>query len=288
MFNFTTLRASAFGLILAGTAHADTALTDLSAASDINLLLHQAASSACMIAAGVDETFERETLAATRTRFNGLLDQLADGHLADQADAVAAAWEDQDVAFSMILAGDDPAAYLDTIKAGQSGLEFAALSLMDAATHQRAQAEDVSMSDVLTFDVAGRQEIYVQKIKQLACQAIEDDAQAGVLADLKDAIGLYDRSLAALRDGVPAMGIDAPENYAVQQALAAAAFDWNATKPVLDAIAENGGATAADLGALRVASAALARGMSDVVDMYLAPVDADGVPQVAVLEVASR
>ncbi|MEJ6401932.1 type IV pili methyl-accepting chemotaxis transducer N-terminal domain-containing protein [Yoonia sp. 2307UL14-13] len=288
MPNLTILRASMFGLIMTGTAHADTVLTDLSAAGDINVLLHRTAATVCMVAAGADEVAEKEDLALARTRFNTLLDQLADGRLSEETEAVAAAWRDQDVALSMILAGDDPAAYADTITNGRPGLEFAALALMDAASHRYAQLEEVAMNDVVTFDVAGRQEIYVQKMKHLACAAMADDAAVDVFADLTDAVGLYDRSLTALRDGVPAMGIDAPASYAVQQALAAAAFDWQGVKSVLATIAADGVATADDLSTLRIKSTALAAKMSDVVDMYLAPADVKGVPQVASLEVAAQ
>ena len=267
------------GLGTASGTIAQTALDDMKSASEMHVLVHKAVASACMIAVDASVEDEMADLAAARTKMNLLLGGIPDAELSDQ---VTAHWQPLDVAFSMILAGDAPARYQDAISGSMASLEFATLAVMDDASRVYERDDAVSMNDVLTFDIAERQEVYVQKIKLLACE-ISDDPSADKLADLTDAADLFERSLVALRNGVPGMGIIASDNDRVIRALEAAGSDWEAAKPALQQIVEAEAATNDDLNDVRRHMAVLEARMADLVDIYLDQSDAISAPEVAFL-----
>ena len=101
---------------------------------------------------------------------------------------------------------------------------------------------------------------------------------------LRDVMTHYERSLAALADGRPDLGIAAPTDYAVSQVLAAAGFDWQITKPMLTEIVENGAATPQELRRIRSRAGGLDTRMAELADGYLAPAMAGDQPRVAVLD----
>ncbi len=278
-------RCASFAAIVfaANGASADQAHSQLYLAGQLHTLVHETAASVCMINAGVAVEAEMQTLLAAHQSFIKTLAALSEGELADQAHEVKENWLPVDAAISMILAGDTPAKYAEAVQAGKGPLQFTTLSLLDQTSANYEHAEGVTMSDVLTVDLAERQEVFVQMMKLMACEMADEAAGTEILAKLEDTMTLYEASMDALTNGVPAIGLAAPEDYAVNQVLAAAAFDWQDMKPVLETIVANRGATAEDLNGLRLRAGAVDARMASLVDIYLAPADTGPVPQVAAL-----
>lgn len=287
---YPTLRslAPAVAAMIAAAAplSAETTESRLNMAGELNVLVHRAAASACMISAGVAVEDEKLVLATARTTFNETLDALRTDNMAEDIARIDASWKPLDGAMSMILAGDDPAIYADTLEDGQGALEFATLQLLDRTSNEYEHADGVTMSDVLTVDLAERQEVFVQQIKHLACQMAANEVSTDLIEELATKSRLFESTLTALRDGMPEIGVQPSDNFEVNQVLAVAGYDWQRVKPHLDQIAVNGAATAKDLVTLRAMTEILEARMDLLVDYYLAvPAEASPDPLVAALTV---
>ena len=290
MFNPThicrkTVAATFVSAMIAGTAsQAQTVQENFLVVSELAALIHEASASACMIDAGVATSAEFLALANARTSINNHLMSLAQGDYAAEAMAASEKWFPMDEAFSMILAGDTPAAYLDVLAKSKPALEFATLHLRDAVSHDLIGSNGVSIADVLTADVAGRQTVLVHQMKQMACALEGEDVSVETLAGLQDSVRLFEVSHRALVDGHDAMGIVPSENFAVQQILAATAFDWQVVRPMLDEIAYIGTATPSELSRLSGRIDGLEERISGLVDHYIVPAEQDDAKQVASLQ----
>ncbi len=286
---------SAAILMTAGTgiAFADTASgvaqSRLDLAGDLNVLVHEASASVCMINAGVAVEEEIATLADARTSFNLTLAALNTGEAEAELAQIEAAWRPLDGAMSMILAGDDPAAYTKMLSDGHASLEFATLQLLDKTANDYQHEDGVTMSDVLTVDIAERQEVFVQQLKQQACLMAADTVSTDLIEDFATTTMVFEKSLAALTDGVPEMGIVKSDSFEVNQVLAIAAYDWQRAAPLLDNIALNGAASVDELAQLRRVTTVLGDRMDLLVDYYLAvPAEVADDAQVAALTPATE
>lgn len=261
-----------------------TAQSRLDLAADLNVLVHEAAASVCMITAGVAPDAEVQALAQTRLAFADALAALNTGEAVEELAKIETAWLPIDGGISMILAGDTPAPYHQLVLDGQPSLEFATLQLLDMTANEYEHAPGVTMSDVLTVDLAERQQVFVQKMKQQGCLMAADPVSTDLIEDFATTAMIFETTLDALTNGVPAVGIAKSDSFEVNQVLAIAAYDWQRAKPLLDRIAVNGAASADDLAELRKVTGVLGARMELLVDYYLAvpPVVVDD-PQVAVL-----
>ncbi|WP_342075988.1 hypothetical protein [Yoonia sp. SS1-5] len=267
----------------ASAAEEGAAQSQLIMTSALNSFVHQTVASACMINADVAVQTEMQELADMRNTFNAHLTTLvADGKIAED-DAVFVGWRPFDESISMILAGDRPDAYIKTMKKAQPALEFATLALLDESVNAYGEAEGATTSEILTLDLLERQDILIHKIKLQACEMAAETPSVEAKATLDDLVDLYQVSLTALTNGMPEVGIAAPTDYAANQVLAAASFDWRNMQPVLQSIAENGTATSTELHGLQVRSTTLGNRMAALGDIYLAPAVDDAAPRVASL-----
>lgn len=289
--NYPTLTSLALMTTFVGAApvaFAQTPAENMAKAGELRVLVHEAAASACMIDAGVAADVEMQTLAATHRKFTEALSELNGTDVAQFTATIEAKWMPFDEAISMILAGDDPTGYIDNMNRAKGALEFAVLSLHDHTSITYQATADISMSDMLTLDLAERQEVIIQQMKLMACEMSSPTVSADTRDALQDTIAVYETSLAALTDGVPEIGIAAPESYLTQQVLAASAYDWQGMKPSLEAIVEARTATRAQLSGLRWRVNGLDARTADLVDIYLAPVVAEDKSRVALLDSATQ
>ncbi|WP_296427346.1 hypothetical protein [Yoonia sp.] len=268
----------------ASSAIADTNHARAALGYDLDVLVQQAAASVCMINAGVDVRAEMIALGQSRMAFIATLDQLSDA-MGDHALAqISVDWAPLDVATSMILVGDHPNTYKSTVMQGLPPLQAAIQKFLSQSAQTDALSDDKTVSDMLTMDVAARQALFVQQIKLQACELGSGTATASLVRDFTATTTSYDVTLTALRDGQPDVGINAPHSYQVSQMLAAAMYDWQRVKPMLDVIAANGTATPEQLTKLRGLTDALQVRTSALVDQYfLYGPDEAPMPQVALL-----
>ncbi len=276
--------AAVAGFSTATPALADDALTQVQLASSLTALVYEASASACMVNAGIDMDVEMQALATARKEFNATMQTLADDGLSDQAEVVAQAWLPLDEAFSMIVVGDAPAGHITMVNEARPALENATLLLADQASLQPEYVAQTTAADAFTVDLAERQEVLVQKMKLMSCEMNDAPVFEEAKTALLDTMSYYERSLQALTEGRPDLAIAAPTDYATQQVLAAALFDWQTMKPILATIAVTGSASPDALHRLRVRTDGLGGRMAELVDTYHAPADGGVSPQVAVLD----
>lgn len=272
------------GLFAATASVSDPAQEKAMLAGELPALVYQASASACMINAGVDVASEIQDLAQVHQRINATLRTLAADRVTDQTVAVERAWRPLDEAISMILAGDTPSGYVAKIGNARPAMENAALLLADHVGQAQQYGIPATASQTLTVDLAERQEVLVHQMKLMACEMNDTAAFDASKAALLDTMSYYELSLEALTDGRADLSIAAPTDYATQQVLAAAWFDWQNMKPILATIAVTGNASSDALHRLSVRTDGLGGRMAELVDTYHGPDGADATPLVAVLD----
>ena len=110
--------------------------------------------------------------------------------------------------------------------------------LVTEITGQYSDPTSLLQVDSLRIDIAGRQRMLTQKMSKEACFALNDINTEANIKAMKGTIQMFDLSLHALRDGLPAAGIKPTTNPDIKSKLDVVFEDWAAVKPDLEALAE--------------------------------------------------
>lgn len=91
---------------------------------------------------------------------------------------------------------------------------------------QYTNPAELLTGDGLTINVAGRQRMLSQKMAKHTCGVATKQASFGRQEDLEKTISLFDKSLSALENGLPAAGIAAPPNDFISGKLTEVRIKW--------------------------------------------------------------
>lgn len=80
--------------------------------------------------------------------------------------------------------------------------------------------------DAFTISLMARQRKITQEISKLTCAVATKQPDFGSLDELEDTMGLFDRSLAALENGLPAVGISPPPSEFIAERLSTLRAHW--------------------------------------------------------------
>jgi hypothetical protein len=143
-----------------------------------------------------------------------------------------------------IEAGSVDRASLDVIVAENLGI-LAEMNRTVGLTEREYGGGDIPLHLAVAINIAGRQRMFTQKMtKELGMirAGYDPDATRKAMAGTVD---LFDRSLIALREGMPMVGIQPPKTEPVKAQLGVVAGLWQPVRPELANIAD-GGAIADD------------------------------------------
>ncbi|MEL6586529.1 MAG: type IV pili methyl-accepting chemotaxis transducer N-terminal domain-containing protein [Pseudomonadota bacterium] len=129
-----------------------------------------------------------------------------------------------------------PTEAMDMVAAAPA-LRDRAERLTSRISGEYADPAQLLQRDALTLEIAGRQRILSQSIAKEACQLAGDPANGQARATLAQDIRMYSASLAALRNGMPELGISTPPNARIRDGLAEIDGHWTQVTPVLTRLA---------------------------------------------------
>lgn len=158
----------------------------------------------------------------------------------DNLDKVSALWGPFHGAVKNILAGEKVEESMALISETNLALLKAADRLVTAISTGYAGAAELTEAEALLINYSGRQRMLTQKIAKESCAVISGNPALGDLESLNKTISLFERTLSALHDGMPSVGIKPPLTEEIRAGLQGVADDWNGVKSILDVIVEKG------------------------------------------------
>lgn len=155
-------------------------------------------------------------------------------------DEIKVLWEPFNAAIDDILAGKNTEASMKFLSENNMALLEAAKALVTEETAEYANPFEMTAEDALLIDFAGRQRMLTQKIAKESCGVETGNAPLGSVDDMKSTISMFEMTLGALRDGMPAAGVKAPPTEEIHSSLVAATEHWTGTKSLLDGVTGKG------------------------------------------------
>jgi hypothetical protein len=123
------------------------------------------------------------------------------------------------------------------------GMLESSKQLVGVVAAEYSDPSQMLQSDAILLQISERQRMLEQEIANATCM-IGDGIQVEAAQDkLKEAVALYEVSLAALRNGMPEAGVAAPPTRAIDLWLGDISERWSAVRPVLDTIGSGGTAS---------------------------------------------
>jgi len=210
----------------------------------LRMLSQRIPAAACNMEAGINADHSAEVLAATSAEFNKILNALENGDPSlgiigkeprrktlAAIDDLKAKWEPVGAAAQLAMKeGMSPS--LNVQLSQQNGpLLASAKLLVSELVGQYSDPASVIQSDALRIDIAGRQRMLSQKISKELCytlSGIETDASREAMGKT---VSTFDVSLTALREGMPAAGIQPSANPDIIAGLDVVAGHWAKLQP---------------------------------------------------------
>jgi len=214
----------------------------------LRMLSQRTAAAACYFARGVDPEASAEVLGAAAAEFDMILNALESGDpalniptaetdrrtLASLA-AVRETWTPIKAAVDAILAGNATEAQFQHIYDQNTVLLEAANELVVNTVAAHSSPQSVLKSDSMLIDIAGRQRMLLQKVSKESCMVAS--GHTDTVEAMTGTADMFETSLTALRLGMPAMNIPAPQTPEIAAGLQDVANDWAEAREFLDALA---------------------------------------------------
>lgn len=216
----------------------------------LRMLSQRIPAASCNMVARIDPETSAKILAGATREFEKILHALEHG---DESlgiigpekrrktlaaiEALKVDWEPMDEAANwMIKNGPDPE--LSQVLADHSdALLEEAKVLVSEITGEYSDPAALMQSDALRIDIAGRQRMLSQRMSKDACLIMSDLNKEAAIGTMSKTVAMFDVSLGALVNGMPAAGIKASSDPAIIAGLDTVAQDWTVFKPKLDALA---------------------------------------------------
>ncbi|MEL6523207.1 MAG: type IV pili methyl-accepting chemotaxis transducer N-terminal domain-containing protein [Pseudomonadota bacterium] len=248
----------------------------------LRMLTQRIESGSCRIAAGFDAENARSDLIKARDDFKNILSALRNGDTAlgipnaedfsrvlISLDKVQAAWEPVELATDQILAGDNVADAAARVAVDGDTLLNATFDLSAEITARYTNPAELLQGDAMSIGIAGRQGLFTQQMSVQVCGMAADMAVFGTPEQLKETAETFDRTLIALRDGEPTVGIAPPPEQVAGQ-ITKAYETWNEERGLITAYLD-GSAEPSNESVTRVVATgdALLKEMNNVVTLYM-------------------
>ncbi|MCY4335154.1 MAG: type IV pili methyl-accepting chemotaxis transducer N-terminal domain-containing protein [Litoreibacter sp.] len=255
----------------------------VAAAGLLRVLSQEAANAACHLGNGIAPQEAGALLTEVKAKFPLTLDALEFGNptmningaesrrkTLEKISAVRAAWDDmKPAAFTLIDTPDDAAA-LAAVKAQNENLFNVAADLTNEIGGAYANPAELLQTDVLLLDFTSRQAMQTQRMGKLACALWSEGHSSETAEELTSAMGLYEATLSALINGMPAMGILAAPTPEISNGLSQASAAWGQVKSDLNLVLAGGEVDAALKERLFLELNAATRQMREVETLYVA------------------
>ncbi|MFK7754405.1 MAG: type IV pili methyl-accepting chemotaxis transducer N-terminal domain-containing protein [Sedimentitalea sp.] len=223
------------------------------AAALLRVFSQEMAAAACHLQYEVDVDRSRKLLKETKAKFTYLLDALEFG--SNNIGIVGAetrrktlvmihdlrtAWIPVKTAKVRLLDNPKDVDALKFIKAQNEPILAQASLLMSELASQYSNPFELLQADILLLDFAGRQATKTQKMSKIACEIWAGNKSDDRIELLTEIMGLYELTLNALLDGMPAVGLLAAPNPEIKAHLEQAIVHWTPIKTNLETVKSAG------------------------------------------------
>ncbi|MEL6641313.1 MAG: type IV pili methyl-accepting chemotaxis transducer N-terminal domain-containing protein, partial [Pseudomonadota bacterium] len=248
-------------------------------AGKLRMLSQRVAAAACNYAAGVDTQSNLDILLASQSEFQKITRGLEFGDAdlrivgeESRSRTVHAIqrlndeWANVSLAIDKTVQGDDLAGNVALITDRNMDVLGHAKLLASEIAGQYSDPAAMLLSDAMLIDISGRQRMLTQKMSKETCLAWNGDAAAAEA--LPATMQTFEVSLLALRDGLPAAGINAAPTEDIHTGLEAIYQEWTDLKPQLEAAAQGVAADDATRSAVTTRLNVMLKDMNAVVGLY--------------------
>jgi hypothetical protein len=273
-----------FGLLISANALVaqeidDGAKARVNLASKLEMLFEQVSGAACRLNAGIEPSEARVALRDTGVEIGSILEGLEFGNrtlgvpTSEKRSrtlrilgAVNEDWRRMAASMDGLISGSDAGAGAVTIYAASDSLGEKATLLASEIQGQYSNPNEMLFADAIAIQLAGRQRLLIQKIATEVCLL---STGAGDRADLAKNSALFERTLAALRDGFPEAGVRKPPNEPVLMKTQQAWATWEQDRAFLAGL-QSGGAPDSETVIRATANANILKNhMNDLVILYI-------------------
>ncbi|AXX99470.1 type IV pili methyl-accepting chemotaxis transducer N-terminal domain-containing protein [Profundibacter amoris] len=252
-FGLPTFEAKAETAAINNTSHDDGGNQRINYSGKLRMLSQRMPAAACVIAYSGNSESAVQALGAASVEFGKILISLRDGNpdmgiigaekrrnTLAKLDEIKVLWEPFHAAINDILEGKNIDASMKYLSENNMALLGAAKALVTEESAEYSNPAELTQADALLIDFAGRQRMLTQKIAKESCGVETGNAPLGSVDDMKSTISMFEMTLGALRDGMPAAGVKAPPTDEIHNSLVAATEHWTETKSLLESIAGKG------------------------------------------------
>lgn len=214
----------------------------------LHMLSQRIAASTCSLEAGVEPSISKGIMAGSAAEMDRIMNALTNGNPLMK---IIGAEDDPRVLSSISKVTENwtpvRAVLADMHENGESQnslslvaswnepyFEYASL-LVSEISAEYANPADLLQRDAILVDLAGRQRMRTQMMLKQACETWMGRADS---ADLVETVGVFERTLDALLNGAPDVGISKAPTPALENALQAVQSDWTAIKPIMVSVAQ--------------------------------------------------
>lgn len=199
-------------------------------ASRLRTLTQQVAAASCSITSQVDVEEAHDTLAKATTDFDRYIVALLEGdeslhilrpesnaRIVRDIEHVRAEWDAIHGAIDSVLANSDDVDAAHVIDDHNLQLLELTSALAADLRARYANPYEITASDAMMVEIAGRQLMLTQRMAKDACEVWTGYNVEAARADLQQTMQYFESSLYALRDGMPAAGLQPAPTPEIQE-----------------------------------------------------------------------
>jgi hypothetical protein len=215
--------------------------------ASLRSLTEAVASASCRVNGVIDTEIAQQELFSSREDFNRIIDGLVNGSPAlgmpgaeerartlEALRDTAMLWEPLDIAAERLASDPGTGADAATIGDGYADLFEQTVFLAAVVSGQYADPQQLLQSDATVLNFAVRQRALAYRMTRAMCELATGTASADTQQELATTVDLFERTLVALRDGLPGAGINPPPNGAVLSSLENTYQFWLEQRGVFD------------------------------------------------------
>ncbi len=221
----------------------------IGAADALRTIAQEAAASACFLFHGVEPDASRAVLKGARKQFRRHYDAILLGNpgmniigreeklqTLTMLQDLETAWGHVDPLLQDLLEKPDDAAVLQHVRQNSAEVFKVTDRLVGQIAGQYSHPAELIQRDAILIDIAGRQARLLQEIAGHACAIWESDKSTLARDALSASMQTFERSLVALRHGLPELGLVPAPTQTLTDTLDRVIGDWTETRGLLDTL----------------------------------------------------
>lgn len=212
----------------------------------LRMLSQRIAANACLYNAGIEPKTSRKLLSASSVEFDKIANALEFGDadlrirgVEERRKTLFAIaqlreqWAPIKTAVDDLVRNGPTESAMATIASSNMELLGRAKLLVSELSGQYSDPSAMDQADAMAIDISGRQRMLTQKMLKEACLIWTGNQSADAKGALNGTMQMFEVSLNALLDGLPAAGIQAAPTAEISDQLKVVFKDWAEVKPVL-------------------------------------------------------